>query len=251
MSILGIMVLITLLLALDIADPASPSRASEIADAAAVTPQEVIVLETQLNSLRGQHELLVHQVEALARVTGGSMDLPSLESGVEVAEQQVEALAQQAEQLKSTLDEALADQERAAEIESEALALQKIAQQLLAQMSEQQSNPTLRYLPQANSAKSPVLVSVSADALGVGGTDPAATAVWFTAHTASARRKQLVRLLRTMDARRTYCVVLVKPDAFDGIGQGVMESIRDAGFDVGMDLLRQKEQVLLPAEAGS
>jgi|GEM_PF-4987220 len=249
MSVLGIMLLITLLLALDIADPSAAPAVVTSGDPQAVTAQEVAALEKQAQELRTRHETMLARLRELARFSGGDADLAALESSLALAEAQTAALAETAAEMKDALRLAMEDQRRAAELEADIQAVEAEVRAARSELADRQANPTLRYLPEAGTGKSAILVTVSADALGVGGTDPAATAVWFTADSASARQNQLRRFLKTIEPNAFYAVVLAKPDAFGGISEEVMRLIRTSGFDVGLDLLAQDEDVLLDAGA--
>ena len=249
MSVLGIMLLITLLLALDIADPASQAGVLEVPDvpdAAAVTVQEIEALESQVRTLQAEHRVVLNRVSTLAEIAGGISDLTELEVAAAAATRQAAELADQVETIRPTLALLLEQHERAAEVEAEAQLARDKADRLVEDAAEHKQNPLLQYIPQENEGRAALLITVSENALGMGQTDPAATAIWFTARSSIDRLNQLDEALQQIDQRRHYCVVLVKPDAFAGEGDRVMQMIRERGWIVGMDLLDQHEHILVP-----
>ncbi len=206
-----------------------------------VSEQELATLEARAAAMRERLEAQLERLREIAERTGlgAAADTEALEAAVAIAERQLDAVRAEVMQAAASLPQRQQAQRRAAALEAEARELERQATRVTQQTAEAVDNPLLRYLPEAGSAKQPMLVLVSAEGLALGSADPAGSVLWFGADTATARTRQLLAALKPLDRRRFYCVVIIKPDAVDGVGESLMATLREQGFEVGMDLVTQ------------
>ncbi len=241
-AVMGILILITLLMALDltvtISQPAQAAAKPGMASA------------TDLAALRARQTHLEQQYrEALARATQlGEMQgaddtvVQQARGRLVLAYQHLEALQEKVERARAILADAPNPKEVQAQLDELDRAEAEI-ERLSALIDQRRRHPRLSYIHQRGATRTPILIDVSNRAFGVGMIDDPESALWLTNPDKALRLRQLQELARNRNSHREYFVLLLRPSAFDQY-DAVNQVLRSAGFAVGLELIEEATIVL-------
>lgn len=239
----GIFLLITLLLALDLAEriEASPqSQAPKVVDQLAV---EQTQLEAQLAELESEVQ---SQTEMLN--SGALIDVASMQSHIESSQNRVQQLNREQQRL-SVLESRAIQQQRELEDrqqqrtpeKDEIRQLQERLDDAQQQMSEMKSSNRVFYNATVGSGRTPWLVEMGHQRIIVApaATTRGATPQIFTSPAA------LLAWSAQQSSSTIHLIILLKPDAVEEYDKTI-EGLRAKGFSVGLDVLKTDQQAIDP-----
>jgi hypothetical protein len=240
-SVTGIMVLVTLILALELIQQKESSPPVKTAQVVSQTRAAVAQNEVEIQQLQSRLETGREQMAQVAAfdATHVSQQLKDLKELNDDLDRELDEYAEESEAAARRKDEAKAEQDRRSS-DSQTL------EQLTADVKKEtelieklrKSNRTI-FKPPEGASKTPWLVEVSGEGLIV--------AQWGVS--APPKRFQNPAELRDFAAGRDkgseYFVLLVKPAGIENFGQA-RSLLKRAGFDVGFDLLRTDQSALDP-----
>ena len=238
-SVTGIMILITMMLALEVVVRKASSPE--------VQTQQIV---TQLSSAITQNEGEIKRLQALIDESAEAVryDSETLKSRLQDIQNASEELEKQNQNLANALDSALA---KKAELHEQSLEFSpEVAQQLAEQLKETQeeiqnlkeSNRVIFNKPEGES-KTPWLVEISGTEIQTAETGRSMKPLSFPDATG------FETWAVTQNPGNVYFVLLIKPSGVLNY-QILRESIAARGFDIGSDLL-QSEQTALDPEKGA
>ena len=244
-SVTGIMVLVTLILALELIQRKESSPPVKTAQVISQTRAAVAQNQIEIQQLRNRLETGREQMAQVAAfdATSVSKQLEDLKKLNDDLDREMEQYAAENADAARRRDEAKAEQDRRA---SDPQSLEQLTtdiqreKELIERLRK--SNRTI-FKPPEGDSKTPWLVEVSGDGLSA--------AQWGV--TMPPKRFQSPAELRNFAAGRDkgaeYFVLLVKPAGIDDFQQA-RNLLKQAGFDVGFDLLRP-DQTALDPETGA
>lgn len=244
-SVTGIMVLVTLILALELIQRKGSSPSAKTAAIVSQTRTAVAQNESEIQQLKSRLETGREQMLQVAAfdATHVSQKLKDLEELNDDLDRELDEYAKESAAAAKRRDQAKAEQDRrsadpqtleklTADVQKEKELIEKL----------RQSNRTI-FKPPEGVSKTPWLVEVSGEGL--------IAARW--GESAPPKRFQNPTELRTFAAGRDkgseYFVLLVKPAGIDDFQQA-QNLLKTAGFDVGFDLLRT-DQTAIDPETGA
>lgn len=249
-AVTGIMVLLTLILALELAqrEPASPTAqtravAAEIAATLEDTTAQVERLQTALAQQ-------TDAVQSVARLTPAAAEREEADLAREMTtlEQDLARLAA-ALRKKQAEGEQLREQQQLQGPQREvARRLQAEADAVEQELAELKKSGRIIYRQKTGSGKRAWLVDVRGNALITAPADAQHEQIVFGA---ASERLNVAALLKWASNRRQssqeYFVLLVRPSGIEAY-KDLDERLLKAGFDVGIDLIGATQEVLPPAK---
>lgn len=238
-SVTGIMILVTLTLALELLQRTEGAPAEKTAEV--VSQLEASVLDNQ-EQIQQLNQRLARGKDALARLAG--FDQSQVRRQLEQLRKLNQQLDAEMEQFASEREDAL---RRKREIEGEKrrrASDPQTLQDLLARAEQRRqqieklrkSNRTI-FNPTPGQAKTPWLVEVNAESFAVAQWGKSAPPQLFRSSS------QLKSFLAGRDRGSEYFVLLVKPDGIENFARA-RHVFREAGFDVGFDLLAASQTAI-------
>jgi hypothetical protein len=252
MSVTGIMILVTLILALELMEKVENSptqRTQDVIENIDSTVASVVDLEQtvarnqaridELKNLLAQGDLEIGEV--------AGFDQRAVKQDIDNMRQMEAQLASELAELAKRMEQS-ADQRAEIEEEHESIDVAAIKKMLDDVEQKKKDLEELKnrviFNPTAGDAKTPWLVEITAQGITVAKTGVSAPP---TKHASVNEFKAWTQ--QNLDKNRDYFVLLVKPDGiamFDGVRKG----LRQSGFDVGFDLL-ETDKVAIDPEKGA
>jgi hypothetical protein len=252
MSVTGIMILVTLILALELMEKVENSptqRTQDVIENIDSTVASVVDLEQtvarnqaridELKNLLAQGDLEIGEV--------AGFDQRAVEQDIDNMRQMEAQLASELAELAKRMEQS-ADQRAEIEEEHESIDVAAIKKMLDDVEQKKKDLEELKnrviFNPTAGDAKTPWLVEITAQGITVAKTGVSAPP---TKHASVNEFKAWAQ--QNLDKNRDYFVLLVKPDGiatFDGVRKG----LRQSGFDLGFDLL-ETDKVAIDPEKGA
>lgn len=247
-SVMGILVLITLMMSLELQE--TVEQVQTPAPQTATPPPETTVaeLKQKREQLQAQYEKAVAELSAVAEMTGDkSSVLREQLARLQTTITEMEQLERRVREIQTQTEELAKQEKSMAEKMQETVALEQRASQLRGEIDRLKSNPRLTYIMQQGAGKSPILVELSGQLLGIGSHKTQEPAMWADAKDIDGRIELLLALAGNYSPSTEYFVLLVKPSGFEHYRQ-VREKLAEKGFDVGTELLDENQYVLLRSE---
>jgi len=241
-SVTGIMLVITMLLALELLErtDAAPPRATaaiskDLQQVIAVAEREIAELEPQLQQ-RGKRLSSAAAVSPLQL----RQQIGELEESIRRLRNLINESRQRDQRTKGRVKKARRQQQQQSRKREELLAdLLRRSTAKRQQLRKLQQSNRLIFNPAAGNSKSPWLVEVSAERLLVAESGVAGKPLAFSDVDA------FLRWARQQDKRSEYFVLLLKPDAIE-LFRETRDGLDEAGFDIGFDLLSKGQTVIDP-----
>lgn len=250
MSIMGILVLITLMMALDLWRTASVAQAAEEIQPTTVVTGDLPQLEAAEQELRKQYEEAMAMLSGLAGLSGDQKQQIQRRLD-ELAK--LQKLVQEIE--KKIIDQSAAARAHGSGKQDKQKKLQVIVEmeqrvaQLKAESDELRRNPRITYLiqKQAGQKKAPLLIEWSGRRAGVGSPNPRESAIWIDLPDPAARVQLVMAVVGNYDREAFYVVVLLKPSGFDSY-ETLLPIIQKRGYDTGIEMVAEEASVLSEAQ---
>jgi len=251
-SVAGIIILITLLLAVELLQrklsdtpasfnvPAAPLR-QELAAAA----QERERLRVQLQQQAAEaEELVAASPQRLAQDQAAAEDLVRrLEQELQALEAQAQRAKQAAQQAQTSSAARVADRQKLADLRRE-------IQEKQDEIDRLRRENRVIYNPAPGDSKAAWLVDLSADTLRAAALGKTAPPQVFAGASATARSRNLLAWAKGRDARREYFVLLVRPSAVQAF-DAIYQELKAAGFDIGFDCITDDVSVIDPVRGAA
>lgn len=251
MSVMGILLLITLLLALDLTfaiatdPPASTDVPEPDTDRA-----EREALRRQVDAVREHFEAMLADVNRLVGASGDrGREMAELRAMLEQTIAEVGALEARVRKEGEMLPEWRRRQARGRARLEQIARLREEAARLRSRVEAESLNPRLTYIVQRDESKTAILLDISTDAFGIGSPDPSQSVLWLSAPDVSERLRQLAAWAGSHDPATAYFVILARPATFDDLYGRVRLTLRRLGFDVGTEPIPDRAIVLVGREA--
>jgi hypothetical protein len=248
MSVMGILILVTLMLALDLATTVALASRKPPALQEPQRDQEAVDLADlarQVEQWRKEYEASLLEVIRIAEAAGGkSHEIKIAIARLERAHEQIREFELEAAQYAKALAEEAGKDANAWTKLREISRLEQEMTYLQSMIDAERRNPRLTYIVQAGQTKSPILVELGERAIGIGFPDEGQPVLWLTGDDVAMRLRQLSALATSRDVASEYFIILVKPSAFSGRYEGVKMVLTQAGFQVGTDLISERAVVL-------
>lgn len=244
-SVTGIMVLVTLTLALELLQRTEGAPAEKTAEVVSQLQAAVLDNQDRIQQLNQRLARGKEALDKLARFDRGQVrrQLEDLRKLNQELDQQMEQVAREREDALRRKREIEAEKRRRA---SDPQTLQELlarAEQRREQIEKlRKSNRTI-FNPTPGQAKNPWLVEVSAESFTVAQWGKSAPPQLFRSS------GQLKSFVAGRDRGSEYFVLLVKPDGIENFARA-HHVFREAGFDVGFDLLAAS-QTAIDSETGA
>lgn len=230
-ALTGVLFFVVLLMALDMVRRVTPeAKASQAAS-----------LATELADLTDRRDQLQRRVNTLT----DQLNVVSAQSETEIAEdirrmaRRVEFELTRLRELQAEVDQAAAQtavaERRLVDVEGELLDAEEQLERAKAKATSAQ--PTVMYIVDEAVDRQPWLAELSGQAIRVGSPDGTSFRLDFTGSSAQGRLDKLVTWARSLNRRRDYFVLLIKPSAGARHAVAVEIALRRAGFWTGKDLL--------------
>ena len=255
MTVMGILLLIALLLALQLTDAVDAAASQDGGETTTrvdglMSPAELDAMAAEVDAMR---ESLNEKRASYDRALLGE----SLrEDHIESARQRVEELAESLAESQDKIDQAEAILEDAEDQSDDrvataasAVVLREKIESLEAELDEQGRAKRLTYLVDENTGKQPILVEFSATLVGIGSPKRPEEALWLTGDDMEAQIQAVVELAGGRDPRSEYFVILLKPSAFQHY-DALRAALTKAKFQVGTELVPEDAFVLEPPGSG-
>lgn len=243
-SVTGIMILLTLLMALELSQRSLQSPSVQTAVVTEQLETAVVDSEQEITRLEADLANRDKKLQELAaideqRLLDESVDIEhqisQLAAGSSNLAAQAEAAARRREQAESSSQDRQKDVDTARELMVRAAELQ-------AKLAKLQSTNRVLYNPAPGSSKSAWLVEITDSELRAAPLGQATPPTVFKGN-ASARLTAFQAWARTRDRRGEYFVLLVKPSGIDLFDQ-LHEALGKLGFDLGFDIVDSTETVI-------
>ena len=245
MSTMGIFVLITLILALNLhqaLDAGSQVHAESESVAYEIDPARKQELERRQATLQVQYDQLYERTRELTDVIRDSSELDQDAKLLLEQFEQLKALSEQVNQILASED--IGNFEELQERKAELAMLEKTAMQLRTSVEKARLNPRLTYIVQDGFHKQPLLVELSDSRFGIGTPSDPTNAIWLTERRISTRMDTLLSWAGRNDHNGVYFVILLKPSGFE-VYDHLVDRLKGHGFDVGTELIRESDSVLV------
>ena len=245
MSVMGILILVTLLMALQLTDSVAAVSAVAAADLDEaddpVDPEEKSQLQARADRLAREIEQIMQKLEKEAHL---SIDQREVARGLqEVIAEKHRRIRELQQRVRAARQSAESGEEDDKTLDRRLILLRQEANRLRGELADAQLNPKLTYIVQRGEGKSPLIVELRGDRIGVGVPQDQGAATWFRADDQVLRIRQFMAWMKTRDAGSEYFVVILKPSGMETY-QVVLDAIRKAGFDAGTDYVEEKIGVL-------
>lgn len=242
MTIMGILILITLMMSLELtqavsAQPQTPTDTT--------SPVNIEPLEHELSQLQQEYQQFQKQLIRLTQINLTSpTDLKEQKDNLVRRYEQFERLQQQITQMKKMLPAKIAIVERTKAIQAQTAILVVQAKVLRARIQNMRQNPHLSYILQAGQTGQPIICVLSAKQIGLGEINASGPVLWLNDTDIDRQLELLKQFLKNCHSDRQYVVILLKPSAFNERYATVRNAIEKAGFKVGLDMIGEADQVL-------
>jgi len=252
MAVIGVMLLMTLLLALQLTLVRSVAASSEPAEVQAAELRE------RLDRLQRREKELREALERASRLASeaeqrGRSGLLSQalfrRSELQALYDKIEDVEAESSRLFERVEGRLAEGSEVRESLAQRRSLEREVARKQAELEELRRNPRLTYIAHQAFAKSPILAVVRGDRIRVGASTEAAAALTFAEKDASLRARQLLAYLDSFSPARRYVLLINTPEGLTQ-AQRLIERIGEKGFDIGRDLLPSDWTALLRAAEG-
>ncbi len=251
MTTMGILLLVTLLLAVNLTRVVS--RETSPPPAETEPPPSSATLE----KLRARASRLEKRYEAaladLSKVTGLGKDQ---EERARRLREELARTAARVRKLEAKIARLAGSQEPSGEREKAVAKkrarlsrLRRRVERLKRKVKERQKNPRLTYIQQEGQSKEPLLVVLTGRRIGVGPPEGRGPALWFTHGEAETRMSRFLDWARGRDAAEEYFVIVLKPSGLSAYRE-LKKRLRGAGFDVGTDYVPEETRVLVRPGGG-
>jgi hypothetical protein len=247
-SVMGIVVLILLVLALELSQRQLTAPAAVHASARRDTAATLAEVQQEINRLRSQ-------LNGAAPGDLAALSSEEVASRVIDAVQTIERLKQESMQARRrvavlharyrTEQRDLAAQSKAANSEQKERELKEVQRKL----EQWRGKKRIVYRTAANDGKQPWLVELAGDAFQVAPVGKAAPPIRFVQPDSDDRQTALLAWCQGLSPARDSIHLLIKPGAAD-IFDEVQEALRRRGFSLGIDLL-SADQVAIDPETGA
>lgn len=251
-SVAGIIILMTLLLAVELLQRKFSETPGNLNVPAAPLRQELATAAQQRDRLRAQLQQQTADAEQLVAASPQRLeqDQAAAEDLVRRLEQELQALAAQEQRAKQAARQAqTAGAARAADRQKLA-DLRRAIQDKTDEIERLRRENRVIYNPAPGDAKLPWLVDLSANKLqaaAIGKTGPPQV---FAGTSAAARNRSLLTWAKSRDARREYFVLLVRPSAVQAF-DALYRELTAAGFDIGFDCIADEVSVIDPVRGAA
>jgi hypothetical protein len=261
---MGILIFITLMMALEMTFAMTPSPVGTRQDDTDYSSQEVLAqiaelkqIESRLNAeltqkvLQARERLNQARAQSDPRVPAPDPSVTGFPQKVQEAmaqfKQKLEALKTLAEEVKEKSDPKKLQEEkdklqvllsRNEELDKQI----KLAEQSL---QEAQMNPRMSYILQGAGSKQPLIMEVSGKRVLIG--TPNDSDRTISIPTSSADSATINQVLSSFDRNKVYIVLVVKPSGFSKARE-LSGLITDAGFGIGRDMVEESHKVLIEPE---
>ena len=245
MSVMGILILVTLLMALQLTGSVAAVSAVAAADLDDVDDpvdiEEKSRLQTQADRLAREIEEVTRKLEKEALL---SVDQREVARGLqEVIAEKHRRIRELQQRVRAARQSAESGEEDDKVLDRRLILLRQEANRLRGELADARLNPKLTYIVQRGEGKSPMIVELRGDRIGVGVPQDQGAAAWFRANDQELLIRQFTAWMESRDAESEYFVVILKPSGMEMYGR-LLEAIRKAGFDAGTDYVEEKIGVL-------
>ncbi len=244
-SVMGIMILVMLVIALELAARQLQSPAI----------QQAIVKQDVREALKLAREKLEQIKRALA---AGAWDnlaalsrsdvqrqtselerlMPVLEQNARQAEQRLSQLRQRHEQAEQEFETRNSDEESLRVLQAELAALEE-------ELSRLATSSTMFFRPSQTGGKLVWLVEVSGETILAAPLGPSAKPLSFAGSSGESRQRQFLAWASNRDPSREYFVLLIKPGGAR-LCNDIERQLRSKQFEVGLDLIGSKQTPIDP-----
>ncbi len=240
-SVTGILILITLMLALEIVNPLVSEQmpADASGDPVKLTAQ-IVSLTSAVRQKQDNLKATSQAIEVLGRASPTTTAVQTMQlADASVAfEQLVTIRTTQLASAKRDADQAAAELKTAAEKEA---ALEQQMREAAAKLSEVSKLGNTKLLPGA-STKKPLVIECKAGGIQIGSVSETGEVAVLVQATSREAVDAVTRFMRQQNAATHYFVIYVHSDAAT-LGSNLIKQLQSSAFDVGWDLLTDKQEI--------
>ena len=246
-SVTGIMILVTLLMALELSQRVLQSPKVQTAIVAGDLKQAIAAAEAEAEALQTELAARGQRLQELAGLDERRLRTTTQDVERQIAQLDVESveLAARAERAEQRQQQLTADsQARQPDVERARQLTERIAE-VEAQIAKLKSSNRVLYNPAQGNSKSAWLVELSDSELRAAPLGRAQPPTVFGGATPAARLNAFKTWAETRDRGAEYFVLVIKPSGVALFDQ-LYEALVDAGFDLGFDVVDSAQTVLDP-----
>jgi len=256
-AVMGVLLLVALLLALQVTAASLAESAPAPTEAAATQPVEgtaavdTEALQRRVEAARKAYESELARTQDVVDLGQGSR------SKVYDAHTELRETVDRLNGLRAEIERLSVEHSAHAEVletirkVERLVRLEQQARQLGDELDRLQRNPRLRYLVASPAGKQAVLLQVSRSMTALGAAKADANPIKLTASSLSLRRRQLRAVLELYDPSSTYVLILLKPSAFGDQHDQTRQMIASLGFETGIELIGEASWVVAPEPSPS
>lgn len=246
-AIMGIMILITLLLALDLTMPTGarvqatpPEGPGTSFEDAELHPLDM--LRDRLAELQRENQAWAERIGRLSEAMGlDPTELNRRLSELRKVQEEAMELERQITEIRSTPATA---EEIEVQIMMDAIVeAERRVRRLRAEAEELQRNPRLTYLVQEGTNRRPILLEIGENRLGIGDPQDVGSTIFIEQPPGPARLAALEALLGLHRPTEAYFVLFLRPSGH-GEYDRIRELVGSKGFNVGIELVGETTRVL-------
>jgi hypothetical protein len=241
-SVTGILILVTLMLAVDIIDPTRVENASH-------TPviNDLRVLESELAAISSSIQQKKKQIQSLQQVMAvlGKNSSEDKVTRFKELSDKLSTLKQllhiRQTQLAGELNELDASQKQLDQIVNEHAAVEAQNHEADLQLLQLSKVPTVKLLP-GPSTKNPIIIECKNDNAIIGVLSSQGELSIIQSVSAQRVEKKIDQIFRLFDPQKEYFVIYVHSDATE-LANRLITHVRKNDFDVGWDLLTDEQRI--------
>lgn len=233
-SVTGILILVTLLMALDLL------TRKQVRTVQAPDDSELAAVDLEVQSATRQREALKQSIISLQEISerhggvspiGASVKAAELSTRLSEQRRELEDMRRQTEQLRHDVDRARFE---VAQAEDDAQKAEKDAVTAIATADAAKKSKSLVLLPGNGSDKVPLLVECAGDRLVVSQLAADGNVAQLESWQGAPATYRFISWAKQRNKSTEYFVVIARPDGVSTAQQAI-ESLRGEGFDVGWD----------------
>jgi len=236
MSVMGVLILITLILSLEIENVGTMSQTEP---GRSVPEQSLNNLERELVRLRRDFERLREaSLERGSRKDTIASDLEELKRELAHAELAYTRVQSEVEPLVKVAAELQEDAREVGELQEDIDRLSRRFEALKRDVNAISQEPKISFIAQEGQTRIPVILHYSEDEMAIGWPDLSAPTFWVDGG-AYRQQTRLRDLLERLDPDTHYVVHIIKPSAHGDRARKLMSLVEDAGFASGLELVQE------------
>ena len=245
MSVMGILILVTLMMALQLTHSVTAASAvdHEVDQISTVDPNDSSIdeLESKSRRLKQQIDQLSAQIEREANLSADQQqEATKLRQVLAEKYERITELQQKVKRVERKAKSPSVDNR---ESDRRLILMRQEAKHLKAELDDIKLHPKLTYIVQQGEDKKAMLLELRGDRIGVGAPDDANAAAWFKDKDPDLRFKQFLAWAQSRNRRDEYFVIILKPSGVSFLDPLKLQ-LEQLDYDVGIDYVSENVRVL-------